>query len=253
MPLRACSFRFLSSLRRVLVAPSMRSVALLTFLLVSSIASAVEDPLKDAPPTYRDAMYAAMRSFTSRDLEGARAQVQKADSGYQQTPVSLNILGAVAIEQKKFEEGRQYCLQALNIDPKFFPARFNIAEIPFVQGKYAEARAMYERLQQDEPKDDLLKFRIFLTFLLEKNDATAREHLDQIPIINDTPISFYANAAWDFAHGDEAGARKWISSGFRTFPAIRHVNFVEVFYDLGWLKRDDLGIQPQAPVDTSKP
>src|SRR4029434_809817 len=120
MPLRACSFRFLSSPRRVLVAPSMRSVAcpLLTFLLVSSVASAVEDPLIDAPPTYRDAMYAVMCSFTSRDLEGARAQVQKADSGYQQTPVSLNILGAVAIEQKKFEEGRQFCLQALHRDTR---------------------------------------------------------------------------------------------------------------------------------------
>ena len=231
----------------------MRSAAhfALSLALVSPLARAAEDPMKDAPPSYRDAMYAAMRSFTSRDLDAARAQVQKADSSYQQTPVSLNILGAIAIEQKKFEEGRQFCLQALNRDPRFFPARFNLAEIPFVQGKYAEARAMYERLQQDEPKDDLLKFRIFLTYLLEKNDEVAREHLDQIPIINDTPISFYANAAWDFAHGDEAGAKKWLSSGLRTFPPIRHVNFVEVFYDLGWLKREDLSITPQAPVDLS--
>jgi tetratricopeptide (TPR) repeat protein len=229
----------------------MRPVpSLLAVLFLSlPLARGAEDPLKDAPPAYREAMFAAMRAFTARDFEGARAQVQKANATYEQTPVSLNILGAIAIEERRFEEGRQFCLQALNKDPKFFPARFNLAEIPFVQGKYAEARAMFERLQQDEPKDDLLKFRIFLTILLEKNEALAREHLDQIPIINDTPISFYANAAWDFAHGDEAGAKKWISSGQRTFPPIRHVNFVEVFYDLGWLKRDDLTVQPQAPLD----
>jgi len=224
----------------------MRPVVLLLSLTLGiSSARAAEDPLKDAPPTYKEAMYAAMRSFTTRDFDSARAVVQKADSTYQQTPVSLNILGAIAIEERKFEVGRQFCLQALNMDPRFFPARFNLAEIPFVQGKYAEARALFERLQQDEPKDDLLKFRIFLTFLLEKNEAVAREQLDQIPIINDTPISFYANAAWDFAHGDDQGAKKWLSGGLRTFPAIRHVNFVEVFYDLGWLKREDLTIKPE--------
>jgi tetratricopeptide (TPR) repeat protein len=209
--------------------------------VASPVARAIEDPLKNAPPAYRDSMYAAMRSFTSRDFDGARAMVQKADSTFQQTPVSLNILGAIAIEQRNFEEGRKQCLASLNLDPRFFPARFNLAEIPFVQGKYAEARAMYERLQQDEPKDDLLRFRIFLTYLLEKNDQAAKAHLDEIPIINDTPISFYANAAWDFAHGDEAGGKKWVSSGLRTFPAIRHVNFIEVFYDLGWLKRVEMG------------
>jgi len=225
----------------------MRSVVhiLLPLLLVGPLAQAIEDPLKDAAPTYKEAMYAAMRAFTSRDFDSARSFVQKNDASYKVTPVSLNILGAIAIEEKRFEEGRQLCLQALNLDPRFFPARFNLAEIPFVQGKYAEARAMYERLQQDEPKDDLLKFRIFLTYLLEKNEESAREHLDNIPIINDTPISFYANAAWEFAHGDRAAAKNWLTGGFRTFPAIRHVNFIEVFYDLGWLKRDELSVIPQ--------
>jgi tetratricopeptide (TPR) repeat protein len=240
----------------------MRSFVLTVAALLSVVclASSAEDPLKDAPTTYRQAMYAAMRSFTSRDFDGAKATVHKADASFQQTPVSLNILGAVAIEQKRFEEGRKLCLEALNLDPRFFPARFNMAEIPFVQGRYAEARAIYERLQQDEPKDDLLKFRIYLTYLLEKNDEMARQHLDQIPIVNDTPISFYANAAWDFAHGDEASAKNWLAGGMRTFPAIRHVNFVEVFYDLGWIKREELGIKAEptaaaepATAEASKP
>ena len=87
-------------------------------------------------------------------------------------------------------------------------------------------------------EDDLLRFRIFLTLLLEKKDAEARPLLDAIPIINETPISFYANAAWDFAHGQEESAKNWIASGLRTFPPAKHVNFIEVFYDLGWLRRE---------------
>jgi tetratricopeptide (TPR) repeat protein len=221
----------------------MRPVALVLTLLVPLVVRAAEssDPLKDAPPAYRDALIAAMRSFTARDFMKAKEQVQKADSGWQQTPVSLNILGAIEIEQKNFEEGRKLCIEALKKDPRFFPARFNLAEIPFVQAKYTEARTLFLKLQEDEPDDDLLKFRIFLTFLLEKNDAEAKQHLDHIPLINDSPISFYANAAWEFAHGDEKKAKDWIASGVRTFPPIKHINFIEVFYDLGWLERAPTG------------
>jgi tetratricopeptide (TPR) repeat protein len=217
----------------------MRPVALVVAILTPLILRAAppSDPLKDAPPAYRDALIAAMRSFTARDFDKARQQVHKADTSWQETPVSLNIMGAIEIEQKNFDEGRKYCLAALNKDPRFFPARFNLAEIPFVQGKYTEARVMFLKLQEDEPNDDLLKFRIFLTYLLEKNEAEAKRHLDEIPLINDSPISFYANAAWEFAHGEEAKAKDWIASGARTFPPIKHINFVEVFYDLGWLQR----------------
>jgi tetratricopeptide (TPR) repeat protein len=228
----------------------MRSIALAFALLIPLIGGAAEssDPLKDAPPAYRDALIGAMRSFTLRDFDKARELVHKADSTWQQTPVSLNILGALEIEQRNFEEGRKFCLAALNKDPRFFPARFNLAEIPFVQGKYTEARAMFLKLQEDEPKDDLLKFRIFLTYLLEKNEDEARRRLDDIPLINDSPISFYANAAWEFAHGDDKKAKDWLASGARTFPPIKHINFVEVFYDLGWLQRT-----PQQAADGDAP
>ena len=226
--------------------------AVLALILARPAARAAEDPLKNAPPTYRDAMIAAMRAFTNRDFAMARELVQKADSTFQRTPVSLNVLGAILIEEKKFDEGRENCLQALRLDPRYFPARFNLAEIPFVQGKYGEARALFERLQKDEPTDDLLRFRIFLTFILEKNDVEARVILDEIPLINESPISFYANAAWDFAHGKEDSAKDWIASGLRTFPPIKHVNFIEVFYDIGWLKRETLDVPAKAVEATGE-
>jgi tetratricopeptide (TPR) repeat protein len=220
----------------------MRQAPIFSLLCLATFAAqsgAQVDPIADAPPAYREAMVAAMRAFTVRNFDDAKSIVGKADASFRQTPVSLNILGAIAIEQRQVQEGRELCLKALNMEPRYFPARFNLAEIPFVEGRYAEARAMFERLQQDEPKDDLLKFRIFLTFLLEKNMEEAEAHLEAIPVINDSPISFYAHAAWDFAHGREKEAKDWITSGIRTFPPMKHINFVEVFYDLGWLKRVD--------------
>jgi Flp pilus assembly protein TadD len=217
----------------------MRSIIVtcLAVALTSASLVAAEDPLKTAPAGYRDALINAMRAFTTRDFEGAKQTVEKADAAYKPTPMSLNILGAIAIEARRFDEGKALCEKALAIDPKFFPARFNLAEIPFIQGKYAEARAVLESLEKEEAKNDLLTFRIFLTYLLEKNEAEARARLDAIPLVNDTPISFYANAAWEFAHNNPEKGREWLASAIRSFPAVRQINFIEVFYDLGWLQR----------------
>ena len=227
----------------------MRFLSAVLLALVSAATSLhgqqQEDPLKNVPAGYRDAMFQAMKAFTVRDFDKAREVIVKADKDHKPTPVSLNILGAIAIEAKRFDEGSDWCKKALALDPKFFPSRFNLAEIPFIQGKYAEARTKLEELQKEDPKNELLKFRIYLTWLVEKKDPEARAQLDSIPLINETPISFYANAAWEFAHDNPEKAREWIASALRSFPAVKHINFIEVFYDLGWIKRDPNAPDPQ--------
>jgi len=96
---------------------------------------------------------------------------------------------------------------------------------------------MFEKLLEVFPKNDLLKFRIYLTHLLEKNDAVAAEQLEKMPFLSDTPVYYYANAAWAFAHGKTDDAKTWLSRGYDVFPPARHMNFIDVFYDIGWMPR----------------
>ena len=192
---------------------------------------------KDMPPAYITTVQSAMRTFGARDFKTAIALVDKAEAMYQPTAMTVNVRAAVAIEEKKFDEGREYCLKALQLDPKFFPALFNLAEIPFMQGKYAVARLAYEKLLEEEASADLIKFRLYLTYLLEKDDERAKAHLDKIPLLNDTPIYFFAYAAWEFAHGDEKKAQSYLNSAETVFPKTKLSNFADVFYDIGWLKR----------------
>ncbi len=193
--------------------------------------------MKGYAPGYVALLRDSMRSFSQRDFATALSIVQKAEQQYLATPMSINVRGAVAIEEKRFDEGRQLCIEALKQDPKFYPARFNLAEIPFVQGKYAEARNLFQKLQEEHPKDELLQFRVLLTHLLEKNDPAAREALDQVPFLSNSPIYYYSNAAWEFAHGNEKEALSWIDRGNWVFPPAKTRNYADVFYDLGWLKR----------------
>lgn len=194
---------------------------------------------KTYPPQYIQAVNEVFRAFRTRDWDRTRAALEKADQILPPTPMTLNTRGAIFIEEKNYEEGARLCEEALKLDPKFYAARFNLAEIPLVQGRYAESRKMFEKFIRENPKDELARFRIFLTLLLEKNYDDARRAIDQIPFPGDTPAYYYANAAWEFAHEHTDEAKKWLGRGDWTFGPEKCALFADSFYEIGWMKRPD--------------
>lgn len=189
------------------------------------------------PQAYIRAVSEVIRAFRKRDWALTAELLDKADKIHPPSPITLNTRGAIAIEEKKFEEGTRFCQEALKLDPKFYPARFNLAEIQLVQGNYAEARKLFEKFVRENSKDELARFRVFLTFLLEKNYDDARRAIDQIPFPGDTPAYYYANASWDFAHDRAAEAHKWLGRADWTFGPEKCAMFADSLYELGWLKR----------------
>ena len=195
---------------------------------------------KAYPPAYVQAVNEVFRAFRTRDWARTLEALDKADKILPPTPMTLNTRGAIKIEERNFEEGQRLCEEALKIDPKFYAARFNLAEIPLVQGKYAESRKLFEKFLRDNPKDELVRFRIFLTLLLEKNYDDARRAIDQIPFPGDTPAYYYANAGWEFAHESAEEAKKWLGRAEWTFGPDKCAMFADSFYEIGWMKRAEV-------------
>ncbi|RYD82673.1 MAG: hypothetical protein EOP84_09060 [Verrucomicrobiaceae bacterium] len=213
--------------------------------IVTSAVAQTDELTKLYPPAYVEVLRRAIQSFTARDMEGALKHLSDADKMFPDTVYALNMRGAIAIEQKDFEAGMKYCRVTLEKDPKFFPALFNLAEIPFVQKKYAESRKGFQALLEQNPKNELLQYRVYLTYLLEGDDAAAQKALDAIQFPSNTAAYYYAHAAWEFAHGNEEKALGWIRSGDWVFPATRNTNFADVLYDLGWMKRPGASEAPE--------
>ena len=207
------------------------------------------------PPAYIQAVNEVFRAFHTRDWPRTLEALDKADKILPPTPMTLNTRGAIMIEERNFEEGARLCQEALKLDPKFYAARFNLAEIPLVQGKYAESRRLFEKFLRDNPKDELARFRIFLTLLLEKNYDDARRTIDQIPFPGDTPAYYFANAAWEFAHERPDEAKKWLGRADWTFGPDKCAMFADSFYELGWMKRAEAkkAAPASAPAPQSSP
>jgi hypothetical protein len=192
------------------------------------------------PVRYQSLLAEAIRRFQLRDFSGALAYVDQADELLPPTAYSLSVRGAVAIERREFDRGERYCRDALKIDPDFFEAKFNLCEIPFLRGDYAQARERWGRLQDEakrgEPAVELLVYRIFLTFLLEDNRDMAREWMEKLPFPSMTPAYQYAHAAWERHGGNRDKWDEWLRSAAYILPKSKRSEFEDVLIQLNWLK-----------------
>jgi tetratricopeptide (TPR) repeat protein len=198
--------------------------------------------LSSLPSRYQFLLMEAMRRFQLRDFKGATDYIERADEVLPPTAWSLNVRGAIAIEQHDFERGFRLCSDALKLDPGFFPAKFNICEIPFLQGKYAEARGLwmkiYNTVKAGDSISELLTYRIYLTYLLENDFDRAKDWLEKLPFPSQTPAYQYAHAAWSRQKGDLAKWDDWIRSAAYIWPETKRGEFADVLIQLGWIKRE---------------
>ncbi len=189
----------------------------------------------------------AERAFQQRDFEGALKSLDLAEEGAPNDAAALNLRGEVLMEQGKFEEAENAFRKSLASDPKFHEAQYNLARIPFKKGEYAKSRDRFEALYAETPGGEknqaaqLIKFKIFMTLLLEGKDPEAQQLMDQFKFTGDTPALYYAQAAWEFKHGRTEQGNNWVTSARKIYSPALNLVFADTFYDLNWLEKADVG------------
>ncbi|MEY2495467.1 MAG: hypothetical protein QOJ45_1959 [Verrucomicrobiota bacterium] len=197
----------------------------------------------------------AEQAFQQRDLTAARRLIDEADAADPNQPATINLRGEILLAQKDFDGAEAAFKQASKIDPKFREAQYNLAQIPFKKKEYTKARDRFEALFNATPApggdknqaSQVIKFKIYLTLLLEGKDARAQKMMEQFQFTGDTPALYYAQAAWEFKHNNAAKANDWIVSARKIYSPALNMVFADSFYDLGWLQN-----VAAAPVTASK-
>jgi len=183
-----------------------------------------------------------LQAYEQRDFDSAVRLAEQADTAEPNQPQVLNLRGAILLEHQKYDEAERFFKQALKADPKFREAQFNLADVPFRNKDYAEARDRFQVLLKQTPGGDknqaaqLINFRIFLTYLLEGKDSRAQKLMDEFQFSGDTPALYYEEAAWAFKHDNADKANDWITSARKIYPSASNAMYAAGFYDLGWLK-----------------
>ncbi len=224
---------------------SLLAAVALLFPAVSPLLAADGDtpggalaPVAGTPsPELQKKMSEVLDAFSNNRYDEALAKLVDAQKMKPNDPELINLEGAIYVKQEKWQQATDAFNRSLSFNAKYFPAQFNTGEVLYLQKKYSDARAVFQKLQVDQPKNELLRYKVFLTYLMEGNDADAKAQLDKFDFVADTPAFYYAQAAWWYKHDDVKQAESYIASSLQIFPPAANNIFAESLIDAGWLKR----------------
>jgi tetratricopeptide (TPR) repeat protein len=199
----------------------------------------------------------ARQAFQQRDLASALKFVNDADAADPNQASTINLRGEILMEQKQYDQAEAEFKKALKADPKFRQAQFNLALVPLKKNDYTTARDRFEALLGKTPGGDkseaaqIIKFNIFMTFLLEGKESRAQKMMEQFQFTGDTPSLYYAQAAWEFKHNNPNKATDWITSAKKIYSPALNLVFADSFYDLGWLQSPAVAMSPAPAAEAA--
>src|SRR5437868_11405184 len=191
----------------------------------------------------------ARQAYQQRDFATARKFIDDADTADPNQAATLNLRGEILLEQKQFDQAEVEFKKALKVDSKFRQAQFNLALVPLKKKDYTTARDRFEALLGKSGGDkseaaQLIKFNIYMTYLLEGKDSRAQKLMEQFQFTGDTPALYYAQAAWEFKHNNPTKATDWITSAKKIYSPALNLVFADSFYDLGWMQSPAIAMSP---------
>src|SRR6266508_3096974 len=145
-------------------------IAAVTALALSCFAADNVAPTKSE---LEDMYNRAFRAFDTNDFPQALKELDALDARQPDLAESQNLRGVILMRQGIYDKAEAALHEAARIDPKFWNARFNLAEVPFLKKDWAEARGRFQQLLSGNESDmegdaaQLIQYKILLTYLLE--------------------------------------------------------------------------------------
>src|SRR5438874_132686 len=112
----------------------------------------------------------AFREFDANNFSQALKELDAIDARQPDLAASKNLRGVILMRQGIYDKAEAALLEAARIDSKFWNARFNLAEIPFLRKDWAEARNRFQELLSSNASElqgeatQLIQYKILLTY-----------------------------------------------------------------------------------------
>ena len=182
--------------------------------------------------SFRQQVETIIKDFDRKDYEAVIAGVEATEATGENAAFLENLRGAAYTKMKNYPAAKASFERALEFSPGMFAANFNLGELLFLQKEFEPARKWFQRMLIEDPRNELLQFKVFLCFLQMGDESGAQKALDAIRYPGDTPAWYYAQAAWEFSRDNKGRARDFLAGARYIFPGKTDI-FDETFMDLG--------------------
>src|SRR3984893_4958075 len=218
----------------------IRKIAAVAVLVLGSLAADNVAPSK----AELEGMYdKAFRAFDANNFPEALKELDAIDARQPDLAESQNLRGVIMMRQGIYDKAESALREALRIDSKFWNARFNLAEIPFLKKDWVEARNRFQELLSSNASElqgeatQLIQYKILLTYLLEGKENMVDSLLAKFELSPETPAAHYSSAAVALQHKNEKEAKDLLLAAEKKFSPQLNKLFAESLYEVGWLKK----------------
>ncbi len=201
-------------------------------LFSSSIAMAQVSSL-DAETKKSMAIERVLADYGTQNYDKALEQLFELKDRYPSDPLILNLIGSVYTKKLNYQKAEKAFRQALDIEPGFFPAAYNLGELLFLQQKYALARQYYETMRATDHRHELLQFKVALCDIMAGETVRATKVMNTIKYPGDSPAWYYAHAALEHKQGNAAKAREYVRGAKFIYGPEKTALFDESFQLIG--------------------
>src|SRR2546423_1629658 len=218
----------------------IRKFAAIAVLVLGSLAADNVAPSKAELESMYDK---AFRAFDANNFPEALKDLDAIDARQPDLAESQNLRGVIMMRQGIYDKAEAALREALRIDSKFWNARFNLAEIPFLKKDWADARNRFQELLSSNASElqgeatQLIQYKILLTYLLEGKENMVDSLLAKFELSPDTPAVHYANAAIALQQNKTKEAKDWMAQAEKNFSPQLNKLFAESLYEVGWLQK----------------
>jgi Tfp pilus assembly protein PilF len=178
------------------------------------------------------------QAFELMQQDQLDAALEKVNAALKLAPQNAGIYelrGNIYTVKKMWDPAQKDYLTVMQLDATNVQAKFNMAEIQFMQKKYDSARPGFVALKQDPNLGDLAAYKVFLCDLLGGHDDAATRELDVFNQTGLNPSYYFGNIAWSLVHHKTEEARGWVRSAASIYSVSKYKLYATSLTDLGYL------------------
>lgn len=150
---------------------------------------------------------------------------------------ALLLRGAIYTAKQQWDPATKDYQAVLQIDNANTEAKYDLANLQFLQHQFDNARIAFAALPESKDDDvrDLTCYKIFLCDLLGGHDDVAAKELDAFNQVASRPSYYFGNAAWNLVHKKPEEARTWLISAGNIYPPRKHLLYMSILKETGYL------------------
>ncbi len=160
---------------------------------------------------------------------GARIAINPKDAE------AYGIRGNLLASKRDWEGAERDFQTMVTLNPESTKAKFNLAEMIFMQKKYDVAKAGFVPLEQDSDFGDLAAYKAFLCDLFGGQMDAAAKELDAFNQVGSNASYYFANVAWSINHRKADDARDWLRSAAHIYPPEKFKLYATTLFQMGYL------------------